>query len=65
MKYTELRKRGYRLHHDAFARGYISRKLTEEDYPVEEYCGKFGSGYKAKLPSWKTSNYCVVEYWIK
>lgn len=54
------------LHHTAYARGYVSRKLTRfADYPKEAYCGRYGEGYKVLTPCYHSTSYCVVAYYIK
>ena len=47
--------------HTAWARGYTSRK---SDGWVEEYDGAFGKGYKVHRPSWKSTYYHEVDYYI-
>ena len=51
-----------RLHHTAWARGYISRKT---DGYVEEYKGRYGEGYVWNKPSYKSTNYYLKAYFIK
>lgn len=56
-----LVKKCAHLHHEAWAKGYISRR--SEGY-VERYSGKFGKGFTIHRPSWQTTNYHNIEYWI-
>ena len=51
------------FHHEATARGYVSRK--KKTVTVEPYAGKFGEGFKVLLPDWRSTSYCKVYYWIK
>lgn len=62
MTVKEIMQQGYKLHHIASQRGYLSRK---GDPKVEEYSGRFGSGYKVTKPRWDTTQYVTVEYYIK
>ena len=59
---NELEAGGYRYHHSAYARGYVSRV----NYPdVRQYDGRYGRGYKVLLPSRNSTRYAVVEYYIQ
>ena len=69
MNYQELMQRvregALAYHHDAWARGYISRKTARaESYPVSSYAGRFGKGFVVYKPSFKSSSYHIVEYYI-
>ena len=69
MTYQELIQRVsdgvLRFDHDAFQRGYISRKTArDESYPVYSYNGRFGSGFVVYKPSFKSTSYHIVEYYI-
>lgn len=55
-------ERNYTLHHSAWYRGYVSRKL---DGIAEPYNGRFGCGWKIFRPSWASTTYCHVEYWVE
>lgn len=57
-----IKNQGYKFHHSASRRGYLSRK---GDPKVEEYSGRFGSGYKVTKPRRDTTQYVTVEYYIK
>jgi hypothetical protein len=48
-------------HHSSWHRGYVSRK---GDGVVREYSGKFGKGYILESPSWKSTNYDLITYYI-
>lgn len=52
----------YKLHHRATRRGYVSRRSCPR---VEQYSGKFGTGYIVRFPRYDTSRYHTVEYYIK
>ena len=66
MTYTEttrkLEKIGYKKHHSARTRGYISRK--NDACKIENYKGKFGRGYKVLSAAWDSSQYCWVDYYV-
>ena len=69
MTYQELMQRVSEgvlsFSHDAWHRGYISRKTArDESYPVYTYGGRFGSGFVVYKPSFKSTSYYVVEYYI-
>ncbi len=48
-------------HHTSWARGYLSRKT---DGYIEAYSGKFGKGFKAHKPSFTTTQFHTVTYYI-
>ena len=50
------------LHHTSWTRGYTSR-LHGESGPVP-YKGRFGEGYTTLSPSWESSMYCHINYYI-
>ncbi len=50
------------LHHTAWKRGYESRK---GDGTAHEYHGRYGDGWTIVAPSWKSTMYCHVEYYIQ
>lgn len=52
---------GRTLHHVALTKGYVSRK---SEGAVVAYDGKFGKGVKVLRPNYKSTRYCIVEYWI-
>ena len=65
---AQVSKGNYKLSHGAWCRGYMSRKPNENG----EYCsdpipykGIFGEGYKVFSPSWGSTQYCRVSYYIK
>ena len=63
MTYKELiTNPKYRYHHTASRRGYTSRKAPPK---IEEYNGRFGTGYIAICPRWDSSYYVYVEYYIQ
>ena len=57
----EIVKRTCELHHDAYFKGYVSRRIKGI---VKPYKGIYGKGYKIYLPNWGSTRYSVVEYWI-
>lgn len=56
---------GFDKHHEAYTRGYVSRKSDLDALPAKEYNGRFGKGYTVDTPSSVSSTYCIREYWIK
>lgn len=69
MTYQELMQRVREgvlcFHHAAWCRGYISRKTArDENYPVYSYSGRFGNGFVVYKPSFKSTIYHIVEYYI-
>lgn len=63
MTYEELKNsNAYYHHHSAYHRGYVSRR---SDGIVTEYNGRFGKGYIVDCPNWKSTQYCIREYWIE
>ena len=48
-------------HHTAWTRGYVSRKC---DGIAHECHGRYGDGWIILAPSWKSTEYCHVEYYI-
>lgn len=61
MTRQDIIKAGYHIHHTSYARGYI--KVNTEK--VEEYKGRFGKGYKIYCNNPKSTQYCLVDYFIK
>lgn len=62
-------KDGKKLHEvkESWARGYVSRRPNPDgSYGwSEEYHGRYGDGIKKHLPSWESTSYHVVEYWVE
>lgn len=52
----------YSFHHTSWARGYVSRRGGAW---IEEYSGRFGNGYKLHHPSWQSTTYHHVTYYIE
>ena len=52
---------GYREHHKATMRGYVSRK---KDYVVKPYLGRFGIGFKVLRPRFDTTQYIDCTYFV-
>ena len=57
-----LADNGYKYSHTSWARGYVSRKKPEGH--LIEYEGRFGTGYCWHTPSWRSTNYHRVAYYI-
>ena len=53
---------GYTHHHDAYSRGYISRKI---DGTAENRNCKFGECVIVHRPSFNSTTYHIIEYWVK
>lgn len=52
----------YRFHHEALRPGYISRRLRGV---IEPYAGRFGRGYRVRVPNEKSTQYCFVRYYLE
>ena len=66
MTYTELMNDNiHTIHHSSWKRGYISRKLTPSEYPCYPYSGRFGTGYAVEVPSYKSTQYHTIAYFVK
>ena len=52
---------GYREHHKASMRGYVSRK---KDYVIKPYVGRFGIGFKVLHPRFDTTQYIDCTYFV-
>ena len=59
---TEQVREQYKLHHVASRRGYESRKGNGH---VEEYSGRFGTGYIIVWPRWDTTQYVYIGYYVE
>ena len=57
-----LEKNGYTYHHEAMARGYVSRRTA--CVPVL-YNGRFGRGITLEIPAYNGTQYHYRQYWIK
>lgn len=51
----------YTLHHTASRRGYESRKGNGH---IENYTGRFGTGYIVVTPRWDTTQYVDIAYYV-
>ena len=59
---NELEASGFKYHHRAYSRGYVSRV----SYPdVRQYDGRYGRGVKVLLPNHRSTRYAVAEYYIR
>ncbi|MBO7132262.1 hypothetical protein J6V85_03355 [Candidatus Saccharibacteria bacterium] len=66
MNYFELQHNvNYKLHHTSYKKGYVSRKLTDNEIIAKEYNGRFGKGYTVLTPAYNTTNYCLINYYIE
>jgi hypothetical protein len=57
----KLKKEGAIYYHDAWHRGYVSRK---GDGYLEQYDGRYGKGYIWHHPTYKSTFYHPVSYHI-
>ena len=62
IEYDERRLEGLHLHHSAKYLRYISRKGPGEMY---EYKGHFGRGIAVMRPSFNSTKYCTIEYFVE
>lgn len=58
---ADLQQAGYTLHHTATHPAYHTRKHTT----CEPYHGKFGDGFKIHKAHPTSTQFHIVEYWIK
>ena len=49
-------------HHTSWTKGYVSRKNPSG--VVYPYTGKFGVGFKRLTPSYQSTTYCHVTYYV-
>lgn len=61
MTINEVIEAGYLLHHTALHCGYQTVKRPH----IEPYSGVFGEGYKVERNNPQSSQYKIVEYYIK
>jgi hypothetical protein len=59
----DLEAAGYKNHHSAWTRGYVSRKNNTE--VLKGYKGKFGEGYAVLTASFESTQYCRITYYVK
>ena len=52
------------LHHSAYFRGYVSRKLQASELYGYPYKGRFGTGYTVDIPTHMSTRYSVRLYFI-
>lgn len=64
MTYKDIKNLPLHERHTSLCRGYVSRKLDLDDFPVESYNGRFGKGYKLFGPNYDSTTYCYVTYLI-
>lgn len=58
----QIDKRNLHCVKTSFCAGYVSRKGTGI---ADEYNGRYGKGIAWYSPCWRSSQYCIVEYWIE
>ena len=56
-----MHNNGYREHHKALMRGYVSRK---KDCVIKPYIGRFGIGFKVLQPRFDTTQYIDCTYFV-
>ena len=61
--FKELESEGYEYHHTSWKRGYVSRK--SDVVTAKCYIGHFGEGYTIDRPSWDSTQYCYIDYFVK
>ena len=54
----------YYLHHSAYYKGYVSRVADYSELPAVPYKGRFGTGYTVILPSYESTRFCRILYYI-
>ena len=57
-----LEQHGYKFHHEAYFRGYVSRKTAGY---LSAYEGRFGKGLILDYPNWNSTTYSFRNYYIK
>lgn len=69
MTYPELKKLivsgKYSIAKEAWVTGYISRRVTPDEYLVTLYKGRYGQGYKVHIPNDNSTTYHKVMYIVK
>lgn len=53
--------KNFSMKKSSWARGYISRKTEGK---IEPYTGRYGNGYKIHRPTYRSTQYHIVEYYI-
>ena len=59
-----------RYSHTSRKKGYVSRVTPNPEHPTskgyyEPYSGRFGEGFAELEPSYNSTRYCYISYWIK
>lgn len=62
---TKVRNGELKYHHTAKALGYESRRTKKEEYKIESYIGRFGKGYKIHTPSFDSTRYHNISYYVE
>ena len=58
----KLNEQGILKHsHTSWRRGYVSRCFDGNAFP---YDGRFGRGYVIHRPSWQSTQYSLIEYYL-
>ena len=61
-EFTPAMAEGLTFHHTAMVMGYISRRKPEG--VAIPYNGRFGKGLKVYRPSWASTRFCYVDYYV-
>jgi len=59
---TEIKNQKLSRLHTSWHQGYVSRKSDGVAIP---YTGKFGTGYALLTPSFNSTRYCYITYFVK
>lgn len=62
---SKVRNGKLKYHHSAYALGYVSRRAKKEEWKIESYIGRFGKGYKLHTPSFDSTRYHVISYYVE
>ena len=60
---SDVKEAGYKFYKSAWHRGYVSRKCLEGI--ITPYKGRYGVGYAHHEPSWQSTMYHHVSYYVK
>lgn len=62
---SKVRNGELKYHHTAKVLGYVSRRTKREEYKIESYTGRFGKGYKIHTPSFDSTRYHDISYYVE
>lgn len=62
---SKVRNGELKYHHTVKALGYVSRRTLREEYKIESYAGRFGKGYKIHTPSFDSTRYHDISYYVE